>query len=202
MQSRKHSWADFGGLIVYKYVLTEGCVPGCLHVCGSLSGCRALMMQAPQRQQQPCNYVPANQSESQNLRYFQREQSWCAPPRTSLCIPCSLSLKSPIAAAQEIDEGDTSQKHHHFVATALQPLVALLLEQLVKQDENQVSFCKLWHCLPGRCSVCTIFTCDFRWLHVSLFISSFILSVLGWHLMYQGAAVACLQSTGTSWQNV
>jgi len=35
---------------------------------------------------------------------------------------------------QDIDDGDTSQVHHRFVAKALQPLVALLLEQLVKQE--------------------------------------------------------------------
>jgi hypothetical protein len=39
---------------------------------------------------------------------------------------------------QDIDDGDTSQVHHRFVSKALQPLVALLLEQLVKQD---VSLC-------------------------------------------------------------
>lgn len=38
---------------------------------------------------------------------------------------------------QDIDDGDTSQVHHRFVSKALQPLVSLLLEQLVKQDENQ-----------------------------------------------------------------
>ena len=35
---------------------------------------------------------------------------------------------------QDIDDGDTSQMHHRFVSKALQPLVALLLEQLIKQD--------------------------------------------------------------------
>ncbi len=39
--------------------------------------------------------------------------------------------------AQEIDDGDTGQEHHHFVAKALQPLVQLLLDQLLKQDEQQ-----------------------------------------------------------------
>lgn len=49
---------------------------------------------------------------------------------------CSI-CEEETAIQEEIEEGDTSQVHHHFVSKALQPLVALLLEQLVKQDENQ-----------------------------------------------------------------
>lgn len=39
-----------------------------------------------------------------------------------------------VCVVQDIDDGDTSQMHHRFVSKALQPLVALLLEQLIKQD--------------------------------------------------------------------
>jgi hypothetical protein len=38
---------------------------------------------------------------------------------------------------QDIDDGATEVVNHHFVKQALQPLVAVLLEQLVKQDEGQ-----------------------------------------------------------------
>ena len=38
---------------------------------------------------------------------------------------------------QEIDEGDSSLVHHHFIKAALQPLVTMLLEQLLKQEEDQ-----------------------------------------------------------------
>ncbi len=34
---------------------------------------------------------------------------------------------------QDLDEGDSSIVHHHFIKAALQPLVAMLLEQLTKQ---------------------------------------------------------------------
>ncbi len=41
--------------------------------------------------------------------------------------------------AQESEEGDSAgAANHHFVKQALQPLVAMLLEQLVKQEEGQV----------------------------------------------------------------
>ncbi len=41
--------------------------------------------------------------------------------------------------AQESEEGDSAgAASHHFVKQALQPLVAMLLEQLVKQEEGQV----------------------------------------------------------------
>lgn len=50
-------------------------------------------------------------------------------------MTCQLLLASPpLCCLQDIDDGDTSQVHHRFVSKALQPLVALLLEQLVKQD--------------------------------------------------------------------
>ncbi len=56
-----------------------------------------------------------------------------------LAIKAKLMLVTAVnAVSQEIDEGDTSQQHHHFVAKAQQPLVKLLLEQLLKQEENQV----------------------------------------------------------------
>jgi importin subunit beta-1 len=49
---------------------------------------------------------------------------------------CSI-CEEETAIQEDIDDGDTSQVHHRFVAKALQPLVALLLEQLVKQEEGQ-----------------------------------------------------------------
>ena len=39
---------------------------------------------------------------------------------------------------QESEEGDSAgAANHHFVKQALQPLVSMLLEQLVKQEEGQ-----------------------------------------------------------------
>ena len=56
---------------------------------------------------------------AQVLQYALVVLSW---PNLRFCI------------VQDIDDGDTSQMHHRFVSKALQPLVALLLEQLIKQD--------------------------------------------------------------------
>lgn len=42
-----------------------------------------------------------------------------------------------LGGAQEQEEGDSSVINHHFVQQALQPLVAMLLSELTKQEEGQ-----------------------------------------------------------------
>lgn len=46
---------------------------------------------------------------------------------------------------QEIDEGDSQIIHHHFIKSALQPLVTMLLEQLLKQEEDQEKEDTAWN---------------------------------------------------------
>ncbi len=46
---------------------------------------------------------------------------------------------------QEQDEGDSNVVNHHFVKQALQPLLKLLLQQLLKQEEDQDKDDTLWN---------------------------------------------------------
>lgn len=46
---------------------------------------------------------------------------------------------------QEQDEGDSSSINHQFVKQALRPLLALLLDQLFKQEEDQDKDDTLWN---------------------------------------------------------
>jgi importin subunit beta-1 len=46
---------------------------------------------------------------------------------------------------QEQEEGDSSVINHHFVKQALQPLLELLLQQLLKQEEDQDRDDTLWN---------------------------------------------------------
>ena len=60
---------------------------------------------------------------------------------------------------QENEEGDSAgAANHHFVKQALQPLVSMLLEQLVKQEEGQArsplsgsACCSYCSCLCDSC---------------------------------------------------
>ncbi|KAK9806952.1 hypothetical protein WJX72_008531 [[Myrmecia] bisecta] len=49
---------------------------------------------------------------------------------------CTVS-EEEIDLQSEIDDGDSTVVHHHFVKQALQPLVELLLQQVTKQEEDQ-----------------------------------------------------------------
>jgi importin subunit beta-1 len=46
---------------------------------------------------------------------------------------------------QEQEEGDSNVINHHFVKQALQPLLELLLQQLLKQEEDQDRDDTLWN---------------------------------------------------------
>lgn len=55
------------------------------------------------------------------------------------------SILTSACSVQEQDEGDSSSINHHFVKQALRPLLALLLDQLFKQEEDQDKDDTLWN---------------------------------------------------------
>ena len=70
-------------------------------------------------------------------RSLMKSVSWLGLMRMlyRLIILISNSSSTLKARSQDQEEGDSSVVHHHFIKAALQPLVAMLLEQLTKQVE-------------------------------------------------------------------